>query len=107
MTPSWLCDAIFFEARKRDPRQCLSGRQIDADLHLNREANLAEALGRMVNGLIAQLETSNMLGKGVFQIDLHQFAPDPASFLGLVQRAERDSKKGERGRSWGRAVYAP
>ena len=60
----------------------------------------------MVNvGLIAEGEPSNVLGKGVFRIDLHQFAPDPAGFLGLVQMAERDSKKGAREVGLRRELY--
>src|SRR5438034_1590805 len=64
-------------------------------LYLTRDARLAESLGQMVDvGPIAEGQPSNMLGKGVFRIDLHQLAPDPTGFLGLAQMAERDSKKG-------------
>jgi hypothetical protein len=66
-------------------------------LYLSRDARLTESLGQMVNvGLIAEGEPSNMLRKGVFRIDLHQLAPDPARFRDFAQMAERDSKKGAR-----------
>src|SRR5260370_3641749 len=67
------------------------------DFDLSRDARLAESLGQMVDvGLVAEGEPSDMLGKGVFRIDLHQLAPDPAGFLGRAQMAERDGQKGAR-----------
>ena len=58
---------------------------------------LLKSLGQTVNvGPIAEGEASNMLGEGVFRIDLHQLAPDPTGFVGLAQVAERDGKKGAR-----------
>ena len=63
-------------------------------MHLSRDARLAQPLGQPVDvRLIAKREPPDVLGEGVFRIDLHKLSPDPNGFLGLAQVAERDGEK--------------
>ena len=62
---------------------------------LNHNACLAEPVAQPIDvGGVAERQPSDMLGEGVFRIDLHQFPPDPPGFLRLAQMAEGDGEKG-------------